>query len=46
MGYSTDVVVECKVEMIGWMAGNNTKVHRTKEGVYTRKDEQRVPKKV
>ena len=31
--YSTEVVVEHTVEMNGWMAGNDTKMHRTKEGV-------------
>jgi len=33
VGYSTKVVVEYKVEMIGWLAGNDTEMHRTKEGV-------------
>ena len=31
--YSTEVVVEHKVQMTGWLAGNDTKMHRTKEGV-------------
>ena len=43
---STEVVAEHKVEMIGWLAGNDTEMHRAKEGVLTRKDEQGVPKKV
>ena len=46
MVYSTKVAAEHKVEMIGWLAGNDTEMHRTKEGVYTRKYEQGVPKKV
>ena len=46
MGYSPDVVAEHKVEMIGWLVGIDTEMHRTKEGVYTRKDEHGVPKKV
>ena len=44
--HSTEVVVEQMVEMTGWLAGSDTKMQRTKEGVYTRKDEQGVPKKV
>jgi len=31
--YSTEVVVERKVEMTGWLVGNDTEMHRTKEGV-------------
>ena len=31
--YSTEVVAERKVEMTGWLAGNDTEMHRTKEGV-------------
>ena len=30
---SIEVVVKRKVEMIGWLAGNDTETHRTKEGV-------------
>ena len=30
--YSTEVVVELKVEMTGWLAGSDTEMHRTKEG--------------
>jgi len=37
--HSTEVVVKHKVEMTGWLAGNDTEMHRSKEGVYTRKDE-------
>ena len=44
--YSTEVVAERKVEVIGWLVGNDTKMHRTKDGVHTKKDEQGVPKKV
>ena len=33
VGYSTEVVAEHKVEMTGWLAGNDTEMHRTKEGV-------------
>ena len=31
--HSTEVVVEHKVEMTGWLDGNDTKMNRTKEGV-------------
>ena len=31
--YSTEVVAERKVEITGWLAWNDTKMHRTKEGV-------------
>lgn len=30
--HSTEVVVEHKVEMIGWLAGSDTKMHMTKDG--------------
>jgi len=33
VGYSIEVVVEHKVEMTSWLAGNDTEMHRTKEGV-------------
>jgi len=37
--YSTEVVVKRKVEMTGWLAGNDIEMHRTKEEVYIMKDE-------
>ncbi len=46
MGYSTEVVAEHNFEMTSWLARNDTEMHRTKEGVHIRKDEQGVPKKV
>ena len=42
----TEVVAEHMVVMTRWLVGNDTEVKRTKEEVYTRKDEQGVPKKV
>ena len=33
VGYCTNVVKEHKVEMTGWLAGNDTEMHRTKEVV-------------
>jgi len=33
VGYSTKVAAKHKVEMIGWLAGNDIEMHRTKEGV-------------
>ena len=33
MRYSTDVVVEHKVEMTGWLARIDIEMHRNKEGV-------------
>ena len=37
--YSTKVVARHMVEMTSWLDGNDTKMQRTKEEVYTRKDE-------
>ena len=31
--HSIEVVVECKVEMTSWLDGDDTEMHRTKEGV-------------
>ena len=33
VGYSTELLVQHKVEMIGWLVENDTEMHRTKEGV-------------
>ena len=33
VGYSTEGVLEHKVEMTGSLAGNDTKMHRTKQWV-------------
>ena len=41
--YSTKVVAEHKVEMTAWLAENDTEMHRNKEGVETRRDEQGSP---
>ena len=46
VGNYTEVVVEHKVKMTSLLAGNDIEMHRTKEGVLTRKDEKGVPKKV
>lgn len=43
--HSTEVLVEYMVEMADWSAGNGTKVQKTKEEVYTRRDEQVVLKR-
>ena len=46
MGYFADVMAHCKVEMSGCVVGNDIKMHKTKEGVYNKKDKQGLPKKV
>lgn len=38
-GYSTEVVGENLDEMIDWKVGNGIEVHKTREKVWTMKDE-------
>jgi len=41
--HSTEVVLEHMVELIGWLARNDTEVQRTKDEVLTMKDEKGAP---
>jgi len=44
--HSTKVAIEHRIEMNGWLVGHDIEMCRTKEVVWTSKDEQRDPKKV
>ena len=39
MGYSTKELEKHMAEMIDWLVGEDTEVHKTKEKVWTMKDE-------
>ena len=44
--HSTEVVVEHRIEMNGWLFGNDMEMGRTKEEAWARRDKQEDPKKV
>ena len=44
--HSIEIVVECRSGMNEWLVGHDIEMERTKEEVWTRKDDQGGPRKV